>query len=95
MLFSNDSEWGGHCGSYALFPLLVLLDAAVAGRSSNSYLKAEFSTENNMVRVGDRVAEGVLSCVETILRRCYLETTSQVVNSPVELDLVGNGNFLT
>lgn len=64
--------------SYALFPLLLLFDAAVAGRSSTSSAKTEFSAKGQVVRIGDRVAEGVLSCVEVILQRCIVQTTSQV-----------------
>ncbi|CAM6129670.1 unnamed protein product [Calypogeia fissa] len=65
------------CIDYALFPLVLLLDAAVANRSSKPLHQMEFSAKNQEVRVGDRVAEGVLSCLEVILERCVLETPSQ------------------
>ena len=69
--------------SYVLFPLLLLLDAAVVDRSQQ---KVD-SGENNMMsvshelphRVSDSVAEGVLQCLEELLKKCRLGSVEQVV----------------
>lgn len=69
--------------SYALFPLLLLLDAAVACRSPNhgdSEGRVETSKDPKTPhRVSDGVAEGVLQCLEELLIKCHLGSIEQVV----------------
>ncbi|WVZ26978.1 hypothetical protein V8G54_000019 (mitochondrion) [Vigna mungo] len=67
---------------YALFPLLLLLDAAVQCRST---LKIDSQENYNMpgvlktpVEVSDGVAEGVVKCLEELLRKCRLNSVDQV-----------------
>ncbi|KAA0051117.1 ARM repeat superfamily protein isoform 2 [Cucumis melo var. makuwa] len=72
-----------HCFDYVLFPLLLLLDAAVVDRSQQ---KVD-SGENSMMsvshelphRVSDCVAEGVLQCLEELLKKCRLGSVEQMV----------------
>ncbi|KAG8487262.1 hypothetical protein CXB51_020577 [Gossypium anomalum] len=59
---------------YTLFPLLLLLDAAVDCRSSQN--KNESS---NYKRVSDKVAEGVVECLEELLKKCHLSSVEQMV----------------
>ncbi|KAE8699110.1 E3 ubiquitin-protein ligase RGLG2-like [Hibiscus syriacus] len=59
---------------YTLFPLLLLLDAAVDCRSSRN--KSEIS---NNKRVSDKVAEGVVACLEELLKKCHLGSVDQMV----------------
>nr|KJB26970.1 hypothetical protein B456_004G269300 [Gossypium raimondii] len=59
---------------YTLFPLLLLLDAAVDCRSSQN--KSESS---NYKRVSDKVAEGVVECLEELLKKCHLSSVDQMV----------------
>ncbi|KAF9678708.1 hypothetical protein SADUNF_Sadunf07G0063200 [Salix dunnii] len=54
---------------YALFPLLLLLDAAVDSRKQNP----------KPHKISDRVAEGVVQCLEELLNKCYLASTDQMV----------------
>lgn len=61
------------CFSYSLFPLLLLLDAAVNCRSSSKEL------QEKSYKVSDKVAEGVVQCLEQLLRKCYLGSVDQVV----------------
>ncbi|XP_031256286.1 uncharacterized protein LOC116114265 [Pistacia vera] len=56
---------------YTLFPLLLLLDAAVENRSSVK--------ESVMNKVSDRVAEDVLKCLEELLSKCQLGSVDQMV----------------
>ncbi|XP_027913548.1 TELO2-interacting protein 1 homolog isoform X4 [Vigna unguiculata] len=68
---------------YALFPLLLLLDAAVQCRSTQ---KINSQENYNMpgvlktpVEVSDGVAEGVVKCLEELLRKCRLNSVDQMV----------------
>ncbi|XVE98976.1 hypothetical protein REPUB_Repub03eG0156200 [Reevesia pubescens] len=58
---------------YTLFPLLLLLDAAVDCRSSQK------KSDNNNKRVSDKVAEGVVECLEELLKKCHLGSVDQMV----------------
>ncbi|XP_024008438.1 TELO2-interacting protein 1 homolog [Eutrema salsugineum] len=59
---------------YALFPLLLLLDGAVAcrGQGNNQPAKTPY-------RVSDKVAEGVISCLEELLKKCHIGSVDQMV----------------
>lgn len=57
--------------SYTLFPLLLLLDAAVACRSEGGGVVVPY-------RVSDKVAEGVVSCLEELLKKCHVGSVDQV-----------------
>ncbi|KAL5813264.1 hypothetical protein ACOSQ3_028214 [Xanthoceras sorbifolium] len=57
---------------YTLFPLLLLLDAAVDCRSASK----EGVTS---CKVSDRVAEEVLQCLEELLKKCFLGSVDQMV----------------
>jgi hypothetical protein len=59
---------------YVLFPLQLLLDAAVLCRKGPQTEKTIF--------VSDKIAEGVLFCLEELLLRCPLTSKTQVVSSP-------------
>ncbi|XP_019055258.1 PREDICTED: uncharacterized protein LOC104608996 isoform X2 [Nelumbo nucifera] len=66
---------------YILFPLLLLLDAAVSCRSAQ---KADSDTKSPnipkmMNTVSDSVAEGVLLCLEELLKKCHLGSVNQMV----------------
>ncbi|KAA8527184.1 hypothetical protein F0562_008587 [Nyssa sinensis] len=69
--------------SYTLLPLLLLLDAAVDCRSPQ---KVD-SEENHVIssalktphKVSDIVAEGVLQCLEELLKKCHLGSLDQMV----------------
>lgn len=63
---------------YTLFPLLLLLDAAVECRKSQ---KSVSTAEELLVqhKVSDRVAEGVLQCLEELLKKCHLGSVEQMV----------------
>ncbi|XP_010431644.1 PREDICTED: TELO2-interacting protein 1 homolog [Camelina sativa] len=62
---------------YTLFPLLLLLDAAVACRSQGKKQTEEFPT--TPYRVSDKVAEGVIYCLEELLKKCYIGSIDQMV----------------
>ena len=68
--------------SYALFPLLLVLDASIDCRSKqNSSSKGNFDTYSSPplpYPVSDRVAEGVLQCLEEVLKKCHLGSVDQV-----------------
>ncbi|KAL2608666.1 hypothetical protein R1flu_027239 [Riccia fluitans] len=64
------------CMDYVLFPLLLLLDAAVSSRTSS--MKDKKAVNTRQVVIPDRVAERVLLCVEVVLQRCSLETKEQM-----------------
>lgn len=68
--------------SYALFPLLLLLDAAIASRSPNQVDpkgKVEVSTDPKTPhKISDGVAEGVVECLEELLTKCHLLSVEQV-----------------
>ncbi|XP_057541930.1 uncharacterized protein LOC130820533 isoform X3 [Amaranthus tricolor] len=59
---------------YTLFPLLLLLDAAVDCRSVQ---KGKPVTQN-VSRISDAVAEGVLQCLEELLLKCRLGSVGQM-----------------
>lgn len=65
--------------SYTLFPLLLLLDAAVNCRSPP---KVEGSVMVDIPKVPHKVsdvaAEGVLQCLEELLKKCHLGSVDQV-----------------
>lgn len=69
--------------SYALFPLLLLFDAAVVDRSQQKVDSGEnimMSVSHDLLhRVSDSVAEGVLQCLEELLKKCHLGSVEQVV----------------
>ncbi|PON90723.1 Coatomer beta subunit [Trema orientale] len=68
---------------YTLFPLLLLLDAAVACRSTekvDSGRRVEISNNPKLPhKVSDAVAEGVLQCLEELLIKCHLGSIEQMV----------------
>ena len=65
--------------SYTLFPLLLLFDAAVDCRSPP---KLEESVMIDLPKgphkVSDVTAEGVLQCLEELLKKCHLGSVDQV-----------------
>ena len=68
--------------SYSLFPLLLLLDAAVDCRSQQKDdTKENFMPDVQKMphKVSDNVAEGVLQCLEELLKKCHLRSVDQVV----------------
>lgn len=68
--------------SYTLFPLLLVLDASIDCRSKqNASSEGNFGTYNSPplpYPISDRVAEGVLQCLEEVLRKCHLGSVDQV-----------------
>ncbi|CAH2067873.1 unnamed protein product [Thlaspi arvense] len=62
---------------YTLFPLLLLLDAAVACRSHGNNQPESFPKKP--YRVSDKVAEGVISCLEELLKKCHIGSVDQMV----------------
>ncbi|KAK4369546.1 hypothetical protein RND71_013338 [Anisodus tanguticus] len=62
---------------YTLFPLLLLLDAAVDSRSSPKVDSNEKSMMPNTV--SDIVMEGALHCLEELLKKCYLGSVDQFI----------------
>ncbi|XP_038887282.1 uncharacterized protein LOC120077473 isoform X3 [Benincasa hispida] len=71
------------CFDYALFPLLLLLDAAVVDRSQQKVDSGDtimMSVTHGLPhRVSDGVAEGVLQCLEELLKKCHLGSVEQMV----------------
>lgn len=69
--------------SYALLPLLLLLDSAIACRSCSKIDPDDRRTESigpaTPFEVSDIVAEGVLNCLEELLKKCSLEKLNQVL----------------
>ncbi|XP_014490963.1 TELO2-interacting protein 1 homolog [Vigna radiata var. radiata] len=63
---------------YALFPLLLLLDAAVQCRSTLK-IDSQPGVLKTPVEVSDGVAEGVVKCLEELLRKCRLNSVDQMV----------------
>ncbi|CAN8233709.1 unnamed protein product [Cochlearia groenlandica] len=59
---------------YTLFPLLLLLDSAVACRSQGNN-----QLEKTPYRVSDKVAEGVICCLEELLKKCHIGSIDQMV----------------
>lgn len=67
------------CMEYVLFPLQLLLDAAVQCRSPRTSASVDASTTpKTQLRINDKIAEGVLICLEELLHRCPVKTTSQL-----------------
>ncbi|CAL0302378.1 unnamed protein product [Lupinus luteus] len=66
---------------YTLFPLLLLLDAAIQCRSKvDSEEKVTISdVPKTTFKVSDSVAEGVVNCLEELLRKCHLKSVDQMV----------------
>lgn len=58
--------------SYTLFPLMLLLDAAVDCRSGSKGGRVVAG------KVSDRVAEEALLCLEELLNKCFLISVDQV-----------------
>jgi hypothetical protein len=68
---------------YSLFPLLLLLDAAVDCRSQQKVDTEENSfmpdVQKMPHKVSDKVAEGVLQCLEELLKKCHFRSVDQMV----------------
>ncbi|XP_050216425.1 uncharacterized protein LOC126667488 [Mercurialis annua] len=65
---------------YTLFPLLLLLDAAVDSRAQAKRNEASAINVSNLPRkVSDKVAEYVLQCLEELLYKCHLGSVDQMV----------------
>ncbi|CAN0905959.1 TELO2-interacting protein 1 homolog [Linum grandiflorum] len=68
---------------YTSFPLLLLLDTAVSCRSSNKDDPQSNSATLNPQQwahsVSDKVAEGVLQCLEELLQKCHFGSVDQMV----------------
>ncbi|CAK9165660.1 unnamed protein product [Ilex paraguariensis] len=68
---------------YTLFPLLLLLDAAVNCRSPPKIHSEErsvmFDVPKTPHKVSDTVAEAVLQCLEVLLTKCHLGSVDQMV----------------
>ncbi|GKV29316.1 hypothetical protein SLEP1_g38253 [Rubroshorea leprosula] len=62
---------------YTLFPLLLLLDAAVECRKSQKNVSTEELLGPH--KVSDRVAEGALQCLEELLKKCHIGSGEQMV----------------
>ncbi|GMH10672.1 hypothetical protein Nepgr_012513 [Nepenthes gracilis] len=70
-----------HLFDYTLFPLFLLLDAAIECRTSqkkDSKEKIEPSVSPILHRVSDNVAEAVLQCLEELLKKCQLASVNQM-----------------
>ncbi|KNA08663.1 hypothetical protein SOVF_160610 isoform A [Spinacia oleracea] len=79
LLRSSTSEAIQPLFDYTLFPLLLLLDAAVDCRSvqkRNSEEKSAILFAKN--NVSDAVSEGVLQCLEELLTKCCLGSVNQM-----------------
>ncbi|KAI3414905.1 uncharacterized protein J3R85_015707 [Psidium guajava] len=65
---------------YTLFPLLLLLDVAVDGRTQRKIDPQDPEVSSHKPRrVSDIVAEAVLQCLEELLKKCYLGSVDQMV----------------
>lgn len=68
--------------SFILFPLLLLFDASVECRSSMKIDSKDDSLVSSTLRVehkvSDSVAEGVVLCLEEVLKKCQLGSIDQV-----------------
>ncbi|XP_077233092.1 ARM repeat superfamily protein isoform X1 [Tasmannia lanceolata] len=68
------------CLDFTLFPLLLLLDAAVLCRSQQKVgTQGKFGTVHTPYTISDSVAEGVLLCLEELLKKCPLRSVNQMV----------------
>ncbi|XP_021766499.1 uncharacterized protein LOC110730962 [Chenopodium quinoa] len=66
---------------YILFPLLLLMDAAVDCRSvqkRNCDGKSEMLFDHQTLKVSDAVSEGVLQCLEELFTKCRLVSVNQM-----------------
>ncbi|ERN14793.1 uncharacterized protein LOC18443063 isoform X1 [Amborella trichopoda] len=80
------------CFDYVLFPLLLLLDAAIRCRSSSKGdPNKNIGVDMAPCTISDRVAEGVLQCLEQVLKKCHLVSVNQMV---VVLKSLTNGALL-
>ncbi|MCO5562647.1 hypothetical protein L7F22_016275 [Adiantum nelumboides] len=74
------------CSDYVLFPLQLLLDASIASRSQRCSketstiqpIAGSTSKTPQDLYIVDKIAEGVLGCVEELLLRCPVTTISQL-----------------
>ncbi|XP_057461310.1 uncharacterized protein LOC130751695 [Actinidia eriantha] len=64
---------------YTLFPLLLLLDAAVDCRSPPKLEESVVDPSKGPHKVSDVAAEGVLQCLEELLKKCHLGSVDQMV----------------
>ncbi|KAL1540550.1 TELO2-interacting protein 1 isoform X2 [Salvia divinorum] len=68
---------------FTLFPLLLLFDASVECRSSTKTDSKDDSLLSSTLRmehkVSDSVTEGVVLCLEEVLKKCQLGSTDQMV----------------
>lgn len=78
----NDMQIVSNFFSYALFPLLLLFDAAVNIRSSRTFDSEDgslgFTASDTVPRVSDFVAESIVLCLEEVLKKCQLGSVNQV-----------------
>lgn len=69
--------------SFTLFPLLLLFDASVNCRSSMKTGSKDDSLASSTLgmehKVSDSVAEGVVLCLEEVLKKCPLGSVDQVL----------------
>ncbi|XP_071736555.1 uncharacterized protein [Rutidosis leptorrhynchoides] len=59
---------------YTLFPLLLLLEAAVECRSTPND-----ESKEKPHKISDAVAEGVIQCLDELLMKCYIGSVDQMV----------------
>jgi hypothetical protein len=68
--------------SYTLFPLVLFLDAAIQCRSTQKFDSQEKYIVSDIpktpIKVSDSVAEGVVNCLEELLKKCRLNSVNQV-----------------
>ncbi|KAK1278661.1 hypothetical protein QJS04_geneDACA017564 [Acorus gramineus] len=74
---------------YTLLPFLLLVDAAVQCRSSK---KIDPQQSITTITISDNVAEGILLCLEELLKKCHLGSVDQMV---VVLKKLSYGAMLT
>lgn len=73
--------------SYVLFPLLLLLDAAVDCRSVQKCDSAMPFVNQTPNKLSDAVGEGALQCLEELLTKCHLGSADQVCVSIITFKL--------
>ncbi|CAI8605258.1 unnamed protein product [Vicia faba] len=65
---------------YTLFPLVLLLDAAIQCRSTQKFDSQDaFDIPKTPFKVSDSVAEGIVHCLEELLKKCCLNSVNQMV----------------
>ncbi|WJX17050.1 hypothetical protein P8452_07005 [Trifolium repens] len=68
---------------YTLFPLVLFLDAAIQCRSTQKFDSQEKYIVSDIpktpIKVSDSVAEGVVNCLEELLKKCRLNSVNQMV----------------